>query len=341
LSSKKTTYKSTLDLIADILNFETSNDQVREKLQAKTVDWDYLVKLSSEHLVMTTCYCRLEQRQLLSFIPDELKSYLREITTINRNRNVKIAQEIKAIAAIFNENNIDYALLKGAALLVGNYYNDLGERMIGDIDILISDKHIDNAFYLLKKANYTSLIKFNYDNKNFRHLARQVNQDKIAAVELHYSVLNTKHKIVLDDKKLLLNTIDIDGIRIPNTYFLNLSNILTAQLNSNGYRFKSWHLKNIYDSLCLKLDQQTGLVVNKYTIDYISKLKAIIGHDKFESSELFNSTIAKKYTFAIKNYKIYNFWYKLNLVFHSLKNRIVLFISNKSYRQHVIKNKLF
>ncbi|MEH6535192.1 MAG: nucleotidyltransferase family protein [Psychroserpens sp.] len=332
MSSKKHTYKDTLQLIAEILSFESSNESLRKKLDSGTIDWNKFVEISSNQLVLTTCYCRLEQKQLVSSIPDDLTLYIKELTSINRNRNLKIIKEVKIIAAIFSKNNISYSLLKGTAMLVGNYYDDFGERMVGDIDILVSDDQIEDAFNLLKEANYTSLIEFNYNNKNFRHLPRQINPDKIAAVELHKTVLNANYKNLINEKELLLNSLEKDKIRIPNNYFLNLCNILTSQVNGNAYRFKQWYFKNLYDSLALKLTKKSNLPNNKYVDDYLSKFQAIFSH-------INHTKKAKRYLFRIKHYRFHKFSFKLNFIYHNLENRIWLMIYNKSYRSHVFKNK--
>ena len=67
-----------------------------------------------------------------------MQLYLKEIYEINRNRNEILLNEINEINEIFYKNNIDFVFLKGAANISCNLYNDIGERMVGDIDLLVN-----------------------------------------------------------------------------------------------------------------------------------------------------------------------------------------------------------
>ena len=55
-------------------------------------------------------------------------------------------------------NNIEFAFLKGAALVLNKTYNDFGERMIGDIDILIDENDYIEAIAIFK--NMATQIKY-------------------------------------------------------------------------------------------------------------------------------------------------------------------------------------
>ena len=39
---------------------------------------------------------------------------------------------------LYLEEKIDYVFIKGTAMLLGGYFTDIGERMIGDIDFLVN-----------------------------------------------------------------------------------------------------------------------------------------------------------------------------------------------------------
>ena len=115
MSSQKNSYKFTLQVIANILSFENSVDALKQKMTSHSIDWEQFVFIASDYLVLTTCYCRLKQKNLVDFIPEDLALYLEEITTINRNRNLTLLKEIECIATLFNDHKINYVFLKGAA----------------------------------------------------------------------------------------------------------------------------------------------------------------------------------------------------------------------------------
>ena len=173
MATSTNSYKVILQLIAEILSFQPNETELKLLLHPTQTDWEAVVKIASKHLVLTTVYCRLKQKKLLALLPEDLRIYLKELTTINRNRNLTLLNEIKEISTLFKAHEINHVFLKGCALLAGDYFKDFGERMIGDIDILVESDHIEQAFQLLALHGYTKSIAFNYEVKNGRSCNRR------------------------------------------------------------------------------------------------------------------------------------------------------------------------
>ena len=128
--------------IAQILSFEPNETELRAELNSKTMDWDWFVIASSQLGVMTSAYCRLEQKGLLDLVPRDLNSYLSDITQINRNRNETLLRQVKELSVLFDAHNIPHVFIKGCALMVSGYFKDFGERLIGDIDVLVETSNL-------------------------------------------------------------------------------------------------------------------------------------------------------------------------------------------------------
>ena len=162
----------------------------------------------------------------------------------------------------------------------------------------------------------------------------------MASIELHDSILNKNHKNLIDENDILNNKTIINGINIPNRYHLNLINIASCQINSEGFRYKKWHLKNMYDSLVLNLVDEFGILERKdpYIADYISKLKAIF-RDVQISQTHSNQKQLKNYQIRLKHFKLYEFFSKIRYLYFYILKRIRLILSNRSYRHHILKNK--
>ena len=103
---------ATHQLIARILNFKNEDSVLITQLETSDIDWENLVKTASRHLVLTTVYCRLKQKNLLNYLPKDLQKYLEELTSINRNRNKKLIQEAQILVNILDHHNINMYLLK-------------------------------------------------------------------------------------------------------------------------------------------------------------------------------------------------------------------------------------
>jgi len=337
-------YKSTFQLIVDILSFQKSSEFTKQQIEYLEVPWEDVIRISSNHLVLPALYFRLKSKGLLQLLPDELGNYLKTIATINRNRNLGLIDEAHHITSILDNHNIEHVYLKGMATLIGGYYEDLGERMITDIDILIKPNKTNNAFELVKEMGYSKIQGFDYEVKNFRHLPKLIDENKLAAVEIHDNILTKNKRQLIDLNKLFSNSRKQKSFRIPDLFHLNSINILTTQINNNNYYYNRINIKNLYDSMILDLDRiqfdKSQFFNNKYIEAYICLYN--YWTTKTDSKIYKRNILLRRYFYGLKIRQrlINSIIYITNKLYLDYTNRISLFIKNKSYRNHVIKNKL-
>ncbi|MDC1504448.1 nucleotidyltransferase family protein [Winogradskyella sp.] len=341
----------TLQCITNILTFSPNATALETQLRQFTdEDWLDLVKVGSSHLVLTTIYCRLQQKQLLQVLPKDLEIYLHDLTAINRNRNTTILKQIEDLSQLLKNNNINHVFLKGAALLVSGYYKDLGERMICDIDILIDNTQLKLAAQLIRAKGYESEpITFGTKYKNVHNDPILIpKKTGIAAIELHRHVLHKHSNNYLSTHDLLLHKRIYNTFYIPSKQQLLSHIILNFEINDYGYNQISLGLRNAYDFIivankltdsALKSQWNTSKYhrmfiakvgfyfkeIDLYNFSYNDRLRYFI----FKKSQ--EETFFKKiYFFSVKHIskaKIVIQFYK------DLIHRTILFITNKNYRQ--------
>jgi hypothetical protein len=275
------TYRS----IAKILSPETQASELEPLLQHPDFDWDALVIEGSGHLMLPALYCNLKCKGLLHTLPEELDEYLEEITAINRNRNKAIMLQIKAITELFNTQSINHVLLKGAALLMAEAYEDPAERMIGDIDILVAEDQLNSAFELLQRHGYKPIeTTFGADYVEHKHLPRLRTTDYIAAVELHRKLFMDYDHKVLQPSAILKQKQEHHGIWVPSGHQLLLHNILNFQISDYGHLFKAIGFKTIYDHLGITKRFDSHLKDEDLKVPAVASF--IKYHKVFFSSEL-------------------------------------------------------
>ncbi|WP_460217901.1 nucleotidyltransferase domain-containing protein [Psychroserpens sp. MEBiC05023] len=344
LHSVKNKHKDTIQLIADILSFENPVEELKIKLSHNSIDWEQFVTIASQHLVLTTAYCRLQQKKLLEFIPLDLVKYLEEITEINRNRNISLLKQIQHIAECFNSNHINYVFLKGTALLTGAYYIDLGERMIGDIDILVYEEHLEKAYKLLLNENYQSVEQTLGDNYfEHKHLPRLTSKTHLSAVEIHRKVLSKPYKKALESNIILQQKriIDANCYSIPSNQDLLIHSILNYQINDLGHYYTKISLRSIYDSLML-LRAQNSKSEMQLNWPYIKSYMSI--------ANLFFKDFRgfKTNNFSVNLFQLKLDYPKLKMLIDGLLKKLLLFrifihrffflLINKNYRKAVFKD---
>ncbi|WP_353779893.1 nucleotidyltransferase family protein [Winogradskyella sp. 3972H.M.0a.05] len=342
MSSKKETYQ----VIADILSFDSNSEALKTTILSEKMDWNNLVKIGSDHLVLPAIYCRLNSKNLLDFLPKDLQSFLHEITQINRNRNESLVNEAYQIASTFNAAKIDYVFLKGLALIIGGYYEDIAERMIGDIDILVKEDQAHIAQDLLIKSGYKPLEKsLSFDYIEQKHLPRLLPESALGAVEIHKKVLKSSINLILNEDDILSNKVYSNGHPTPNEIYLLRHNILSYQYDDLGAYYNSISLKNIYDSVSIvkKHHHVISEVSNKTFKNYFA-LASIFFKD-FTYSFLTIKHKIYRFLFLFKtNNRIFNgLWHNWLNGFRMVRvyfDRFLLIISNKSYRNRLLSSKI-
>jgi hypothetical protein len=333
------TYKETLFFIGKCLtiNHEQHNKiLVEEQLISENVDWESIVKVSTSHYVFPALYCNLKRANFLHYLPEELVNYMIHITDLNRERNLQIIEQAKEINELLLENNITPIFLKGTGNLLEGLYEDIAERMVGDIDFLVNKRKFKNTIEVLKKNGYKRNGKIKTDTTIInRHYPRLV-KNRIGAIEIHYRMVKEPFQ-----KHFNLNYIK-DSL-VKNDSIVTLSNenkilmtILNKQINDNGQLYKSLNLRNSYDLFILskKTDALRTLIdFKKYfnpLNNFIAISNLIFNHP--ESLKFTNNKSARKFTYKsiyfIDNQEKYKNHIKKVGWYLNQKNRILKFVKS-------------
>jgi hypothetical protein len=259
-------YKETLYFVATCLtiSLEAKNKQVIEKrLQSETIDWDAVVKLSTSHYVLPALYVNLQRANLLHYLPKELVAYMAHLTQLNSERNEQIITQAKALNTLLLANNISPIFLKGTGNLLAGLYEDIAERMVGDIDFIFSTKDYPKAIELVRNFGYSEVNVSDYYLPGGKHYRRLQKEHNIAAVEIHSELLGIeKYRKEFNYGYVAKDSQAINGVRVlSDTNKLNLS-IIANQINDYGYYHKTMALRNAYDVFVLSKKTSAKDAVN-------------------------------------------------------------------------------
>ena len=260
-------YKETLFFIAKSLTISLEKEnrhEIEQILKGKKFDWDAVVKLSTSHYVLPAIYYNFKRSNFLKYVPAELVDYMKYLTNLNRTRNTKIIEQAKELNNLLLKNDIRAIFLKGAGNICEGLYYDIGERMVGDIDILCSEKDFLKAVDILKIDKY-SLQENQLDYfPGFRHYPRLIKKGMIAAVEVHNEVTIEKYRNEFNSKIILKDTQKINDFSILSFENQLSLSIITSQINDYGFEFKNFSLRNAYDIFLLSKKIDTKRVISKF-----------------------------------------------------------------------------
>ena len=223
---------------------------IENQLKTSSINWEDIVKLSTSHYVLPALYCNLKRADFLKYLPSDLVEYMQYITDLNRDRNKQIITQAKELNQLLLSNNITPVFLKGTCNIVEGLYEDIAERMVGDIDFIFSKQDYPKAIQILKGDDYNLLIKQDYYLTS-KHYPRLIKQGKINAIEIHKDLLIEKYS---DEFNYTFINKDVQKINTFNV--LSFENQLTlsiaaTQINDYGFHYKRIALRNAYDVFLL------------------------------------------------------------------------------------------
>ena len=286
-------YKETLYFIAKCLTIsleKQNRDEIEFILKTNDVDWSEVIKLSTRHYIFPAIYCNFERADFLKYLPTDLVVYMRHITDLNRDRNKKIITQARELNTVLLKKNIRSIFFKGTGNLLGGIYDDIAERMIGDIDFIFTKEDYPKAIAILREFGYSELKKLKYYNPETNHYRRLQKENNIAAIEIHKEFLKEKYtnefnySFVKKDVRIIN---DVAVLSYANK--LNIS-IIANQINDNGFYYKKIALRNAYDVFLLS--KKTNA---KDAINSLNNLTNPLNCFLAACSEIFNNVDSLKY----------------------------------------------
>lgn len=247
-------YKETLFFVGKCLTIthEAHNRIIVEnEMKSGNVDWDNVVKLSTKHYVFPALYCNLKRVDFLHYLPPDLAKYMKHLTDLNRQRNLQIIEQAKEINELLLANNIAPVFLKGTGNLLEGLYEDIAERMVGDIDFIVSKKDYQKTIEVITNFKYSNVFEIKNNYPSFKHHPRLKKEGRIAAIEIHKELLIEKYA-----HEFNYEFIKSDVFTVKSITFLSFENqlslsIIAQYINDAGQYFKSIALRNAYDVFLL------------------------------------------------------------------------------------------
>jgi hypothetical protein len=240
-------------------------EEISHLISIDQIDWEDFVQLCSNHLVLPAIYLKFRLHGLLRYLPEELTKFLEEIYDLNLTRNEHILKQLQEIISLFNEHEIHPTLLKGTANLLDDLYISTGERMIGDIDILVSEKDYLKAAQLLENNGYAHNNPNYFEVENMKHYPRLFKEGVSVDVEIHQRPVPTEYTKMyntgmIDKEKKAIRK--YSSCFVPSDEHKVIHNFIHTQLSNKGHRYGIVPLRDLYDLYLLSKRTDIAQIVN-------------------------------------------------------------------------------
>jgi len=228
---------------------------IRDKLHNPRFHWVKLITTGSNHLVLPAMYIRIKNAELLPLLPEFVAEHLENIYLLNLERNNAVISQAQEIIRILEQENIEVMFLKGLGNIFDGLYSSPGERMIQDIDIMVTGDKWELAINMLKQHGYRCRAPFKADMIPPRkHYPRLFKDESTASIELHRFPVITEFNVNFDTDEIWEAKIPVkntDHVFVMSDKHKIIHNFIHSQLEHRGHFYGRIFLRNLYDQFLL------------------------------------------------------------------------------------------
>jgi hypothetical protein len=329
-------YLETLHFIGKCLTLSKTEDnrsEVLNILKKRNVSWDLIIKVSTAHLVFPALYCNFKDAGFLNLIPKDLVDYMTHLYELNHNRNLKIMEQVREINKLMLTNKISPIFLKGTSFLIEELYNSIGERMIGDIDFLVSEHQFSKTIKIFKEYGYISNTNEEDNISPSKHYPKMVKKGSIAAIEIHSKIVLNKYSKLYNYKTFIKDTRKINNINIPSLKNQIIHNCINKQFSDKGKYYRNPSFRNSYDLFRLSFKVNPLVIIkneaklfNTFN-SYLLQSYLLFRHKNLNYFKNYKSKIETNLFLILINYKNINKIYKYIFIqLKKIKTRSILIL---------------
>ena len=251
----------------------TFRDEIIAQFSDENYDWNQFIWTCSNHLVLPAIYLKFLKHDLLSYVPDVLAQHLEEIYTLNSTRNEQILLQVEEINATLNAAGISPIYMKGTGNLIDGIYDDIGERIIGDIDFLVPESDFLATAECFKNEGYQICFPAYLPYDQMKHYPRLWKEDVAADLEIHRVPVTQKYAahfcsdLVQQSKKAVT---DFPGCYVLSDDHKVTLNFIHSQLSNAGHRLGIVSLRDVYDLHCFSKRVDLQQIEAPYRQKYLS-----------------------------------------------------------------------
>jgi hypothetical protein len=241
-------------------------------------NWPELIRMAGDGLVTPALAGTLKRLELFVRLPNDAQTYLSGIRALNIERNAILREELHRITGWLNEIGIQPVLLKGAINLVTEQYPGSGDRVIGDLDLLIPASRLDEACRTIQRDEYA--VPEQYDDDFLRrhhHAPHVLHSSRPVSVELHRDLCRESLRGLLPTDRCLAHSTAMEWqglhLRLPAPTDRVMHTFVHTQLQDRCYTHRylalrsllefAWQAQALRDAIdwqeiVNRLDQETG-----------------------------------------------------------------------------------
>lgn len=187
-------------IILSLLRDNLTDDDLRRLNALGESEWRGVLDAAQPQGLAPILSGRIQRHQIRA--PRATQARLRDELLNNTARNLQLLKHFEAVAGALQGQDLPFIPLKGV-YLCSNLYENLGERTIWDIDLLVPEAELERALTLIETTGYHSSRPYDLKQEvgNYHHVPAYVKAEA-PPLEVHWTLLNPRFQHQLDWQQL-------------------------------------------------------------------------------------------------------------------------------------------
>ena len=167
------------------MNRQTALTQLSMCFQGQVppgADWMAMLDLANRSLATAQLCTAVMASSSAGALPDDVRVFLLDVQSRNRERNRRLVQQLKDALRALNAVGIEPVLLKGIALWASRP-DEVFDRILADIDLLVRGTEVDRAVGALRDAGFALTAR--YPGNDVHVVAELGRPDDVGLIDLH------------------------------------------------------------------------------------------------------------------------------------------------------------
>jgi hypothetical protein len=152
LNSLRFKKEEQLLLLCSRVEMQESDLKTLRELSCNALNWEHLFQLAVYHRVFPLLYHNIK-KHIPNAILDDVRKRLKDMVVRNGAKNLFMLSRLISILALLKEHGIQALSFKGP-ILAEDIYGNVGFRVFGDLDLLISHRDLERAVSLLRTQGF-------------------------------------------------------------------------------------------------------------------------------------------------------------------------------------------
>jgi hypothetical protein len=246
------------DSVFSLCSFLAENGESRAAIalaqladhRAPSLGWERVVSVAATHLLLPALWKALRRKGLEDQLPPDVQDFLNEVYVLNATRNKALRAQAAETVSALSQSGISSVLLKGGAFLFDSREEDLGDRMMVDLDLLVPEGQLAESVAVLKDLGYDTLGDEELRPHHYPPLFRE---GEVATVELHWSI--GKRTELLPAEHVFRDAIGLEvgasKVWIPSASHRVIHAIYHAAVQDDDFRRGIFSLKALHDVITI------------------------------------------------------------------------------------------